>query len=52
MTTSSTLAINDVLTTISTQETFLQDFLEILKCPPLLENLKKMFPGYYTHNDI
>ena len=37
------LFVNSSLTTISNEETFLQDFLE---------NLEEMFPRYYTHNDV
>ena len=37
---------------ICIKETFLQDFLEILKHSEFLVNLEEMIPQYYMHSDI
>ena len=44
-TTSMLILVADVLTTISTKETFLQYFLDMLK--QMLQNLRKVLKQYY-----
>ena len=45
-TTSIQLVVHDSLTNTGNEETFFQDFLE------LIENLEEMSPHYYIHSDV
>ena len=42
--------VHDPTYTSSNEETFLQDFLELLDSLKLLENIEYMFPLYYMHS--